>query len=161
MPTRRINPRRLKQHRSYTIAELSACLDVHSNTVRHWQEAGLQALDKRRPLLFQGATVRDFLTKRNASRKHPCPPGTLYCLRCREARPPAQGMVDYVAVNDTSGNLHALCDHCEAMMRRRVRLADLPAKMPGLAVQIRQAPFSLSGRPLPSLNCDFERIAAP
>ena len=156
-PSRRANPQRVKLHRSYTVPELAACLKVHKNTVRQWQHAGLQPLDASRPLLFQGGAVRAFLSKRSAIRKRPCLPGTLYCFRCREPRQPAMGMLDYVAATHVSGNLRAMCAVCDGMMHRRIRLADLRAKMPGLDVQIRQAPLSLSGSPLPSLNCDTER----
>lgn len=159
MPTRRADPRRVKQHRSYTASELAACFGVHKNTVLQWQRAGLKPLDSIRPLLFQGATVRAFLAKRNASRKHPCRPGTLYCFRCRTPRAPALGMLDYQAFTALSGNLKAMCDTCGAMMHRRIRFADLPAKMPGMEVQVTQGLRRLKGSFSPSLNSDLERQA--
>nr|WP_157034127.1 DNA-binding protein [Sphingomonas sp. Y57] len=136
--------------------ELAACCDVHKNTVRHWQRQGLQPIDKGRPLLFHGGTVRAFLIERNAGRKRPCLPGTLYCLRCREARRPALDMVDYVPLKADSGDLRALCENCEAPMHRRARKADLAKIMPGLAVRFTNALPRLSGRPDASLNCDEE-----
>jgi len=154
---RRANPQRVKLHRSYSVPELVACLGVHKNTVRHWQRNGLEPIDASRPALFQGAIVRVFLAKRNASRKRPCPPGQLYCFRCREPRPPALGMLDYMAATPVSGNLRALCGDCDAMMHRRIRRADLPAKMPGLEIQIRQAPPRISSRSSPPYNCDSGR----
>lgn len=153
MAARRVNPGAVKMHRSYTAGELAARLGVHKNTVRNWQKDGLSPIDKGRPLLFHGAVVRDFLKRRNAGRKCPCPPGTLYCLRCRAARTPALGMVDYVEIRG-AGNLKAICATCEAIMHRRVRQAELAAVMPGIAVQVREAPERLSGCPSPSLNCD-------
>jgi hypothetical protein len=157
MPTRRANPRRAKLHRSYTAAELAACLGVHKNTVRLWRRAGLEPLEPARPVLFQGSVVRAFLARRNARRKRPCPPGMLYCFRCRQPRAPALGKVYYNPVTDTCGNLRAHCEACAAIMYRRIRLGDLAAKMPGLAVQITQAPSRLSDSPSPSLDCDSER----
>ena len=157
MPARRVNPNLVKLHRSYSVDELARCLDVHKNTVRHWQAKGLEPIDKGRPLLFQGATVRDFLTKRNSSRKKPCPPGTLYCFRCRAPRTPALGMVDFVAMRPSSGNLRALCEHCETIMHRRVRDAEIAKVMPGCTVQFVQGQPSLSGQTAPSLNCDLKR----
>ncbi len=116
MAARRVNPYVVKLHKSHSIAELAACLGVHKNTVRHWQREGLAPIDSIRPLLFQGAVVRAFLATRNASRKRPCPPGTFYCFRCREPRPPALGMVEYLAITDVSGNLRAICATCETLM---------------------------------------------
>ena len=156
MPARRVNPYRIKLHRSYSAGELAACCGVHKNTVRHWQAKGLEPIDKCRPTLFQGSTARTFLLQRRASRKRPCQPGTLYCFRCREPRRPALGMIEYVPITPTSGNLRAMCEACEAIMHRRTRLADIGKVMPGQSVQITQGQPSLSGRAAPSLNCDSE-----
>lgn len=155
--SRRANPQRIKLHRSYSGPELATRLGVHKNTVRLWQTAGLEPIDASRPALFQGKSVRAFLAKRNASRKRPCPPGTIYCFRCREPRAPASGKLDYMAATPVSGNLRAVCNACGGMMHQRIRRADLGAKMPGQAIQFREAPQRISGSPSPSLNCDSER----
>lgn len=154
MPTRRINPNRVKLHRSYSIAELATCLGVHKNTVRHWQAKGLVPIEQRKPYLFHGATTREFLAKQNASRKRPCPPGTLYCVKCRQPRPPALGMVEATRRNATTGNLKAFCEVCGTMMHRRARLAAIAAIMPNLDVQIREAGVRIVERVEPSLNCE-------
>jgi len=159
LPAHRVNPHRVKLQRSYSVPELARCCDVHKNTVRHWQANGLEPIDKNRPTLFQGGAVRAFLTRRNANRKRPCQPGTLYCFRCREPRKPALGMVDYVPITPDSGNLRAFCERCEATMHRRTRKADIGKVMPGYAVQIAQGQLRLSGSDHPSLNCDNERHA--
>ncbi len=157
MPARRVNPNTVKLHRSYSTRELATCCGVHKNTVRNWQGEGLEPIDQSRPMLFHGATVRAFLSRRNAGRKRPCPPGTLFCFRCREPRRPALEMVEYRPLKPTSGDLCAICEACEAIMHRRVRKADLPKAMPGLAVQIAHAQQRLDRRTAPSLNCDSER----
>jgi len=156
MPVRRANPGAVKMHRSYTAGELADRLGVHKNTVRHWQEQGLSPIDGSRPVLYHGAAVRAFLKKRNASRKRPCPPGTLYCFRCRAPRPPALGMVDFVETRPGTGNLKAMCGMCETIMHRRARLSALASVMPGLIVQITHASERLFGRLAPSLNCDSD-----
>ena len=154
MPARRTNPHRVKLHRSYSVTELANCLAVHKNTVRHWQAEGLTPVDANRPTLFDGRTVKTFLVARNASRKRPTPPGMIYCLRCREPQPPALGMVEFIIGHGTTGNLMAICEACGAVMHRRANRMALAAVMPGLAVQIRQAPPRISERACPSLNCD-------
>lgn len=137
---KRINPRLVKLHRSYTVADIARVLSVHKNSVRGWQrDAGLKPLDGRRPLLFQGQALRAFLEARQAKRKCPCPPGTFYCFRCRQPRAPALGMVDCANINAVSGNLRALCETCETVMHRRVRLDALASVMPSIAVQIAEA----------------------
>ncbi|WP_260925609.1 helix-turn-helix domain-containing protein [Novosphingobium sp. 9] len=154
MPSQRSTPRRVKLHRIYSTEELAVCCGVHKNTVRHWQTKGLEPVSKGRPTLFDGATVRAFLAKRNASRKQPCPPGTLYCFKCRQPRAPAMGMVEATRQNATTGNLSAICEVCGTMMHRRTRLAAIAAIMPNLAVQIREAGSRICERTAPSLNCD-------
>lgn len=121
MAQRRVNARLVKVNRSYTVGELGELLGVHKNTVRQWQRGGLEPIDDDRPTLFQGRAVRSFLDTRNTQRKRPCPPGTFYCFRCRDARRPALGMVDYVELRGGSGNLRAICEACETIMHRRVR----------------------------------------
>ena len=159
MAGRRVNPRAVKLHRSYSVPELAACLGVHKNTVGHWQRYGLKPLDGGRPMLFQGAIVQAFLSARNASRKRPCPPGTLYCFRCRAPRPPALGMVDYLTINALSGNVRAICATCETVMHRRARQAALSSILPGCDIQFVEALPRLKGSSSPSLNCDLERQA--
>ena len=147
MPVRRASPNRVKLHQCYSIAELAICFGVHKNTIRHWQGRGLEPIDKARPILFQGATIRAFLSNQRAGRKRPCTPGTIYCLRCRVSRQPALGMVDFLPMTATCGNLRAICATCETIMHRRARHADLARIMPGCAVQIAEGQPSLSGRP--------------
>lgn len=155
----RANPYKVKLHFSYATSELAACLGVHKNTVRNWRREGLKPVDDCRPELFQGAVVRDFLLKRNARRKQPCSPGTLYCLRCRQPRQPARDMVEYLPIKATSGNLRATCSDCGTAMHRRIRKADIARLMPGCTVQNRRGHSSLIERDDPSLKCDLERAS--
>lgn len=138
MPGRRASASGVKIHRSYTIAELATCCGVHRNTVRHWMKHGLEPLDTSRPLLLHGASIRVFLSKQRSSRKRPCPPGTLYCFRCRLPRKPALDMVDFVPMSERSGNLRALCEVCETIVHRRARRADLPRIMPDCTIQFEE-----------------------
>lgn len=159
MATRRINPQLIKLHWSYTVPELAKRLGVHKGTIRLWRKDGLEPNDGNRPAMFQGASVRAFLAKRNASRKRPCQPGQLYCVRCREPRHPVPGPLDYLAATAVSGNLHAPCGTCGTVMHRRIRRADLAAKMPGLEIQFREAGPRISGSGSPPANTDSERKA--
>lgn len=136
MRARRVNPRLIKLHRTYSVEEASEQLGVHKNTVRGWQRNGLEALDRSRPVLFLGSALREFLETKRQKAKRPCPPGMLYCFKCRAPRPPALGMVDYTPRTASSGNLSALCGTCDTIMHRSATWALLAAKMPGITVQI-------------------------
>jgi hypothetical protein len=49
------------------------------------------------------------------------------------------GMVEAIRMNDTTGNLSAICEVCGTMMHRRTQLAAIGKIMPNLNVQIREA----------------------
>ena len=161
MPPRRLNPNLVKLHRTYAVSELADRLEVHKNTVRQWQRDGLRPIDGGRPVLFHGRIVRAFLSERNASRRRPCPPGTLYCVRCREPRSPGGGMADYLPITPLSGNLRAICEACGTLMHRRTRASAIAAVLPGIDVRLGEAPERLSGKPAPSPNSDSGNRGAP
>jgi hypothetical protein len=154
MPARRINSRLIKLHRSYSVEEAARALGAHKNSVRGWIKDGLPTIDRSRPALILGQDLRAYLEGKRKAAKRPCPPGTLYCFKCRQPRPPAMGMVEATRQNATTGNLSAICEVCDTMMHRRTRLAAIAVIMPNLDVQIREAGPRLLERPSPSLNCD-------
>lgn len=160
MSGQRFNPYRVKLHRSYSISQLAGLFGIHKNTIANWRRKGLRPIDCGKPVLFRGAEIREFLIKRNACRKRPCPPGTLFCLRCRMPQPPALGLIEYVPMTANSGNLRALCINCETLMYRRIARSELGRKMPGAEVQFPEAPLRLIGKSSPSLNCNSGTKAA-
>lgn len=154
----RIDPRRVKIHYTYEVAEAARLLGVHKNTVRGWLGSGLAAIDGGRPTLILGKQLRAFLEARRDGAKRTCPPGTMYCFSCRQAQPPAGGMVDFVPYTETHGNLRALCGDCETLMHRCARRASIPTVMPGFAVSIQGAPATTNevSRPPPELCLEQE-----
>ena len=79
MRARRVKPKphAVKQNYSYSVSELARCCGVHKNTVRNWRRDGLEPIDKARPVLFHGMTVRAFLRHRKARRTCPTPDGAI------------------------------------------------------------------------------------
>ena len=151
MPRNRMDPRRIRLHQAYSVEEAARALGKHKHTVRNWIEAGLPTVDGSRPVLMHGHELRAFLDGRRKAGKRPCPPGTIYCFKCREPRPPASDMVEFTPRNVTTGSLVALCEICGTVMHRNARFASLAAIMPRISVEIREAgtrlleriPFSL------------------
>ncbi|WP_430416298.1 helix-turn-helix domain-containing protein [Parasphingorhabdus sp.] len=156
---KRINPRLAKLHRSYSVFELANLLGVHRHTVREWLKKGLPKADDTRPVLILGSDFQSWWSKQRKKEKRPLQPGQFYCCKCRDAKAPALGMVEYAATNGTTGNLKAMCETCETVMHRRVRLTDIPAKMPNLDVRLTQAVPSIMERTNPSLNADYPKGA--
>lgn len=131
MPARRVNPRMAKLHRSYTVDELARVLGVHENSARAWIKVGLPVVDNNRPTLILGSDFQTWWGKRQRAAKRPLQPGQFLCLKCRQPKSPALGMVELVAVNATTGNLKAFCETCNTMMNRRAQLTSVATIMPG------------------------------
>jgi hypothetical protein len=151
---RRIDSRRAKIHRNYTVEETARLFGVHRNTVRAWLRSGLKAIDGSRPTLIHGSELRRYCTERRTQSKRPTPPGMIYCLGCREHRRPAGNMVDYLPLTPTSGNLQGICPECDGLIYRRANRAALDAVCAGLDVTIKEADSRLRRRTEPSLNHD-------
>lgn len=139
MAKRHPNHRLVRLHRSYTVEEVAAVLGTHRNTVRHWLRSGLDSIDQRRPVLILGAILVEFLKHRRQSSKRPCKPGEIYCLRCREPRRPADGIVHYRPMTPDRGDLVGNCSACAAALYRRTSLATLVHFAGDLQVRMPQA----------------------
>ena len=151
----RPNPSLIKIHRSYSIDEAARILRIHKNTVRAWIKQGLPIIDRRRPTLIHGVDLAAFLKNRRKKAKRPCPPGHMYCFKCRSPQKPAAGMADYMPVTATTGNLRALCQDCGTLMHRRVTRAKLDIIGANLEIAFPQAVPRIRDSTAPSVNCDY------
>ena len=154
MARTRLNPNLAKLNRTYDVPEVGRLFGLHANTVRRWITLGdLCAIDDRRPILVHGAVLRAFLTARRAAAKRPTPAGMLYCFGCRDSRPPALGMADFILpIGAGAGNLRALCGTCGAIMNRRALRQALPMILPDIELRIVEAAPRIAERPSPRLN---------
>lgn len=150
------NYRLAKIHRSYTVEEVALLFDRHTNAIRAWIKAGLRPIDNRRPTLIHGRELAGFLRQRRLSGKRPCPPGHLYCFKCRSPRRPDGGLVDYLPMTDTAGNLCAICPVCGTFMHRRVALVNLAIVCAGLDIAFPQAARRISETASPTVNSDLQ-----
>jgi hypothetical protein len=155
MGLRTPNHRLVKIHRTYTVDEMATLFGVHRNTVREWLRKGLATVDQRRPLLVLGHVLVDFLKARRAANKRPCRPGEIYCVRCREPRPPVGSYAVYQAITPTGGNLVGICPNCSARIFRRVNLTSLAQVAGHLHVGVPEAQQHIDESQQPSVNCDF------
>ncbi|MFO1435498.1 MAG: helix-turn-helix domain-containing protein [Gammaproteobacteria bacterium] len=149
------NPRLAKAIRTYTVDEVARLYRVHKNTVRNWIKQGLKTTDGTRPFLILGSELRAFLQLQRKARKRPCAPGELYCVRCRKPQRPAGDMVEFQAINATTGDLIGLCPTCECWMYRKVSTAKLYSICSSLDVTGSKAIERIGQSESPSVNCDF------
>ena len=133
------NPGIVKLHHCYRIDEIARLCGVSRATVRSWLKLGLRTIDSRRPIMVRGSDLREFLARRRREAKTQCPPGHLYCLKCRAPRLPAERMADYFPQHHGAGNLAGLCPVCERMMFRRLGHTQLGEWQALLDITVRQA----------------------
>jgi hypothetical protein len=154
---KRLNPRRVKIHRNYSVEEAARLFAVHKNTVRAWLISGLQPIDGRRPILILGQQLASFLHARRERRRKRCGAGELYCFRCRGPKTAAALRADYLPLTASSGNLRAICTDCGTRMYRRVSLHKLVAGTGDLRVTLPQAQQRIMECDDPCVNCDLGR----
>jgi hypothetical protein len=135
---RRFDIRRVKIHRSYTIAELGVLIGAHKRTIGRWIAADLPTIDARRPLLINGADFRAFIRAREPIRQR-CLPGEFFCLGCRAPKRPAADMADYIPRTALRGSLCGICPTCGRMIYRATTLSKLDLITGGLEVTLRKA----------------------
>lgn len=122
---RRPDPRRAKLHHSYTVAEAAALFGIHRNTVRNWISKGLGTIRVGATILILGDELRSYLARQRNKRRVRCPHGSMFCMRCREARHPPENLTELIQLTPTTVNLRGLCPDCGSLMHRRANLARL------------------------------------
>lgn len=148
---RRYNVRRVKIHRSYSVAEVARLLDVSKLTVMRWIARGLPLIERKRPYLIHGSDLRAFLLANRPARQ-PCGPGEMYCLRCRAPRRPAAEMVDYLPRTAKVGVLRGICPTCDGLIHRAVDAAKVDVVARGLSIARPAAQQRIADSPDPISN---------
>ena len=132
------NWRSVKRHHSYSIDEAARALGHSRGTIRRWIDNGLPALKDQKPFLILGGDLIDYLRERQRPKVR-CAIGEFYCFRCREARRAALGMAEVVQSSNTSVNIRALCESCDAVMHKRVATTRLSEFLAHLDISFDQA----------------------
>lgn len=65
----RVQARRVKIHRSYTIRQLADSLEVTEGTIRRYCKLGLPCLTDARPFLVEGRAFHEFHAEKLARKK--------------------------------------------------------------------------------------------
>ncbi len=117
------------------------------NTVRAWIKHGLPTIDRERPVLIHGLDLFCFLTARRDTGKQRCGAGQFFCVKCRTPQKPALGMVDYIPLSRTAGNLQGLCPACGTLIYRRVSLARLAEVQADLEITFPQGVERITDSP--------------
>jgi excisionase family DNA binding protein len=151
---KRPDPRRAKTHHSYTLAEAASLFGVHRNTVRNWTRSGLDTVRAGATVLILGDELRAYLTRQRRKRHVRCPPGSMFCMKCREPRRPPAELTELVPLTPTTVNLRGLCPDCGSMMHRRANLGRLGEVGFGHLTPT-PAGAHIADSPAPTVNCHF------
>jgi Helix-turn-helix domain len=155
MAIRRVEPKGLRQHRSYTIDEAARAIRVCKATVRRWIRTGLIApIDTKRPIMLAGADLVT-LTRSSTKTKQKCKQDEAYCLACRAPRQMAFQEAEIISANASGANLRALCGVCVTVMHKRVSLNAFPALTSILHLSATQAHRHLIETSQPRSNEHF------
>jgi excisionase family DNA binding protein len=155
---KRVNPRRIKIHRSYTIFEAAQLLRVERKTIQRWIKKGLPTCHDRRPILILGSDLRDFLQRQRIARKRTCQAGELYCVRCRAPKGPAGDMVDFIQTTASTGYLQGICRDCGTLINRAVSAAASKSVTGGLEVTFPRALRGLNGSTSALVDVQFRGV---
>lgn len=117
---KRVNPKRIKQNLTYTIAEASEELDVSVATIRNWIKQGLPIEKGQRPFLVYGVDLREFIRSKSIARKYKLADGELGCFACKASRPPLEGVATHSPVTAKTGRLAGICSVCGGKCSRIV-----------------------------------------
>jgi len=142
------DPRRIKKHWIYTLAEAAEALGLHRQTIIRWIKFdGLLADCTQRPWLIEGTNLKTFLEARRALGKCKTRPEQIYCLPCRTPQIPAGRMAEFQLKAGTSGQMIGICPDCDRFMHKAVSRSDLDRVRAVLEVTIRQAQPRIVGEP--------------
>lgn len=117
---------RIKRHQVYTVQEAALALGRHPGALRRWiTRDGLPADRSLRPWLLRGEDLKAWLALQEGARRTALGPAEIWCLPCRRAVRPAGDMAEYRSRTSTLGLLTGICPHCDRLVSRVVRAADL------------------------------------
>ncbi len=112
---------RVRSHRPYTIVTLAELLEVNPATIRRWIK--LHGLDMaitntRRPIILNGAKIKDWMKARQVAKRQPCAPNEMYCVRCKSPRQIMVETFQIIQRNASKLSVKGECEVCGLTLQR-------------------------------------------
>jgi hypothetical protein len=117
---------KIKVNFPYYVSDIVDKLGITKGTVYAWVREGLKPNDNTAPYIFHGSVLREFLKKRQQSRKHPCEINEMFCLKCQRPRRPLEGKASLQPRKVGNPNLTGKCSVCNSQMFKSVSHKNLP-----------------------------------
>lgn len=115
---RKYNTRLIKQTLSYSTQDIVSLFGLHKRTVQEWHTQGLPRIDDRKPFLVLGSDLKEFLDKRQGSRRRHCQPNEFYCFKCRSPRTCWENVVDIKFLNEKRLMIIGVCAQCDTPLNK-------------------------------------------
>ena len=122
---RKINLNHIKENYPYSIADICDIFGKHKNTVFAWKKAGLKPIDNKKPYLFHGSDLREFLKQKQDAQKSKCQVDELFCTKCQKPQKPFGKLVDIFVMAKNRLNLQGLCEVCNCKMNKGFKRKNL------------------------------------
>jgi hypothetical protein len=122
----RFDPRRVSQHRSYTIKELSDLIGMSEKTCLRWIEQGLAIVPgSHKPILVLGSEMKKFIRNKSSRAKIKLKRHEFCCFTCKLPRRAKRGSIS-VLENMKKG----LCSVCNGKMSKTIHPIKKDYKIP-------------------------------
>lgn len=128
----RFDSRKISQHRSYTLKELSELVGMSEKTCQRWIEQGLPTVSgNHKPILIQGREVKNFIRKKNSKLEIKLKRHEFYCFTCKSPTRAKKGSIS------TAGNIRkGICSVCSSKLSRTIHPIKKDYKIPSTPTQM-------------------------
>lgn len=120
----RVQARRVKKHRIYTVQQLADLMEVTPGTVRRWCKLGLPCHTDTRPFLIEGRDFLEFHAEKLSGKKVQLERFKVFCLCCKAAKTPNAGLVEAEPMDASRDLIMAICPTCSTLTRRIIKRSD-------------------------------------
>lgn len=115
--SRRHDPTKARRHWVYNREDLCALFDISDGTITNWIRRSLEPVDDKRPQLFAGHKLRQFLTRQRWPEGRPPENGRLFCSNCLGFKALIADTIQTRATDTTCISLTGLCTDCRTMLQ--------------------------------------------